>query len=126
MLWELKKKAYRTQQQVMKVAAKVIPFPVPLLLTGPGSVQQLAENVRIRGLKHVLVVTDKVLMKLKLADGLLEALTEEGVNYTVFDDVQPNPTIENVEKGRKVYRKNKCDGIIGFGHWSVNAGYLAL
>lgn len=115
MLWTLKKKAYRAQQQVMKVAANVIPFPIPLLLTGPGSVQRLAENVRIRGLKHVLVVTDKVLMELKLADGLLDALTEEGVNYTIFDDVQPNPTIENVESGRAAYRKHKCDGIIGFG-----------
>ena len=103
MFWELKKKAYRVQHQVMKTASTIIPFPQPVLLTGPGSVNKLAENIKVRGLKHVLVVTDKVLMKLKLADGLLASLKENGVKYTVFDDVQPNPTIENVEKGRRIY-----------------------
>jgi alcohol dehydrogenase class IV len=115
MIWELKKKAYRVQHRVMKAASMVLPFPIPLLLTGPGSVKKLAENIRIRGLKNVLVVTDKVLMKLKLPGQLLESLEQNGINYTVFDAVQPNPTIENVEDGRKVYRKSKCDGIIGFG-----------
>ncbi len=114
-VWEVKKKLYRVQQRVMKVASTVIPFPIPVLLTGPGSVKKLAENIRIRGLKHVLVVTDGVLMKMKLLDGLLKSLEQNEVKYTVFDEVQPNPTIENVEAGRKLYRSSKCDGIIGFG-----------
>ena len=115
MIWTLKKKMYRTQHGVMKVVAGVFPFPVPALLTGPGSVGQLAENIKIRGLKHVLVVTDRILMDLKLPEGLLSALSENGVEYTIFDEVKPNPTIENVEEGRKLYKENKCDGIIGFG-----------
>ncbi len=114
-MWAIKKKLYRIQHRVMKTAATVIPFPIPVLLTGPGSVRKLAENIKIRGLKNVLVVTDKVLMGLKLADGLFESLDENDIKYTVFDEVQPNPTIQNVEAGRKVYRENKCDGIIGFG-----------
>ncbi|MGB9499266.1 MAG: iron-containing alcohol dehydrogenase [Dissulfuribacterales bacterium] len=115
MIWTLKKKAYRAQQKVMKVASTVLPFPVPLLLTGPGSVRKLPENIKVRGLKNVLVVTDKVLMDLKVPKGLLESLEENGVKYTIFDDVKPNPTIESVEAGRKIYKTNKCDGIIGFG-----------
>ena len=115
MLWTVKTKLYRVQQGVMKVAADFLPFPVPVLLTGPGSVRKLAENIRVRRLKHVLVVTDKILMELKLPQGLFDALTENGIKYTVFDDVQPNPTIENVEAGRNMYKLNKCDGIIGFG-----------
>ena len=115
MIWTLKKKMYRVQHGVMKVVAGVFPFPVPALLTGPGSVEKLAENIRIRGLKHVLVVTDKVLMDLGLPAGFLASLEENGVDYTVFDDVKPNPTIENVEAGRKLYKENKCDGLVGFG-----------
>ena len=115
MIWTLKKKAYRAQQKVMKIASTVLPFPVPVLLTGPGSVRKLAENIKVRGLKNVLVVTDKVLMDLKVPKGLLESLEENGVKYTIFDDVKPNPTIESVEAGRKIYKTNKCDGIIGFG-----------
>lgn len=115
MLWTLKKTLYRTQQRVMKETAKVLPFPVPVLLTGPGSVKQLAENVSIRGLRHVLVVTDKVLMGIGLPRPLLESLDAKGISYTVFDDVQPNPTIENVEAGVRVYREHGCDAIVAIG-----------
>lgn len=119
MLWTLKKKLYRTQHQVMKVASAILPFPIPVLLTGPGSVGKLAENIRVRGLKHVMVVTDKVLMELKLADSLLESLRKNGIAYTVYDKVQPNPTIKNVEDGRTLYKKKKCDSLIGFGGGSA-------
>jgi len=119
MIWTLKKGMYRAQQRTMKAVSQVIPFPVPMLLSGAGSVKNLAENIKVRCLKNVLVVTDKVLMDLKLPESLLESLNENGIKYTVFDDVQPNPTIENVEKGRKLYQKNQCDSIIGFGGGSA-------
>lgn len=115
MVWTLKKSFYRIFQMVMRFLARIIPIPVPVLLTGSGSVKKLAENIRARGLKKVLVVSDKVLVELKLLDGLLSSLDEKNINYTVFDDVQPNPTIENVEAGREIYKQNNCKGIIAFG-----------
>ena len=115
MIWTVKKALYRTQQRVMKTTAAFLPFPMPGLLAGAGSVKQLAENINVRGLKHVLVVTDKVLMELGLPKSLLASLDERGIGYTVFDDVQPNPTIENVENGVRVYRDHGCDAIVGFG-----------
>jgi len=115
MIWTLKKGFYRTQQRVMKTASAIIPFPVPMLLSGAGSVNNLAVNIKVRGLKHVLVVTDKILMDLKVPEGFLESLTKNGIKYTIYDNVQPNPTIENVEKGRTIYQKNQCDGIVAFG-----------
>jgi len=115
MLWTLKKKLYRAQQRTMKIAAMVMPFPVPGLLTGPGSVTQLAENLNVRGLKNTLVVTDEVLTGLDLPKDLFSSLTKRGIAYTIYDDVQPNPTIDNVEDGVRVYRDHGCDSIIGFG-----------
>ena len=115
MLWTLKKAAYRTQQRVMKVAAKVLPFPVPTLLTGPGSVRQLAENISVRGLRHVLVVSDKVLVELGLLQSLLSSLEARGIATTIFDEVEPNPSIDTVEAGVRVYRQSGCDAIIAFG-----------
>lgn len=119
MIWTLKKGMYRAQHRAMKVVARVVPFPMPVLLIGPGSIKNLAENIKVRGVRHMLVVTDKVLMDLKLPESLLESLKDHGIRYTVYDNVQPNPTIENVENGRKVYQKNNCDGIIGFGGGSA-------
>lgn len=115
MISTMKNGAHRAFNGALKVAARVLPFPVPVLLTGPGSVKQLAENLKVRRLQHALVVTDRVLMDLKLPASLLASLEEHGIRYTVFDEVQPNPTIGNVEAGRKIYKQNGCDSIIGFG-----------
>lgn len=115
MVWKFKKIYYRLFQMVMKFLAGILPFPVPVLLTGPGSIKILAENIRARGIKNVLVVTDKVLMDLKLLDGMLSSLSEKNIKYTIFDGVQPNPTIENIETGRNIYKQNKCKAIIAFG-----------
>jgi alcohol dehydrogenase class IV len=115
MVWTLKKVYYRVFQMVMRFFAMILPIPVPVLLTGPGSVKMLAENIKARGIKNVLVVTDKMLMEIKLLDEFLASLSEKNINYKVFDDVQPNPTIENVEAGREIYKQNKCKAIIAFG-----------
>jgi alcohol dehydrogenase len=113
--WLLKKTTFRVIQKGMKVAAMVLPFRVPVILTGPGSVKTLVDNIKARGLNNILVVTDKVLMDLKLLDGLQATLKASDIQYVIFDDVQPNPTIENVEAGREMYKQNKCKAIIGFG-----------
>ncbi len=78
MIWTLKKRLYRTQQRVMKTASMIIPFPIPMLLTGAGSVKNLAMNIKVRGLKNVLVVTDKILMDLKVPESFLESLKNNG------------------------------------------------
>ena len=115
MFWSLKKRAYRLNHRVMKTVAAVMPFPHPTVLSGPGSVERLAQNIKMRGHEHVLLVTDQVLLGLGLTEGLCEALDDNDVRYTLFADVQPNPTIENVEAGRGLYRKAGCQAIIGFG-----------
>lgn len=115
MLWSLEKRAYRINHRVLKTASALLPFRQPVVLSGPGSVAQLAENIGIVGLRHVLVVTDRVLLGLGLVDGLLASLEARGIRHTVFADVQPNPTIEDVEAGRAVYLEQRCEGVIGFG-----------
>ncbi len=115
MLGKLKEAYYRTYQTVMKGTASLLPFPIPGLLTGTGSVKQLAENINVRGLRHVLLVTDKDLMALDLPGGFLKTLAERDIAYTVFDRVQPNPTVENIEDGIRSYRASGCDCIVAFG-----------
>lgn len=115
MFWTLKKILFRVIQRVMKLLVSILPFREPELLTGPGSVIGLAEKIKEKKLNHVLVVTDTVLMDLNVPLRFLESLTHHNINYTVFKDVQPNPTIENVENGKLLYKQSKCDGIIGFG-----------
>ena len=115
MLWSLKKRAYRINHRVLKAASGILPFRQPVVLSGPGSVVQLAENIGIMGLGHVLVVTDRVLLGLGLLDGLLAALEARGIRHTLFADVNPNPSIEDVEAGRAVYLEHGCEAVVGFG-----------
>ncbi|MBF0450387.1 MAG: iron-containing alcohol dehydrogenase [Candidatus Magnetomorum sp.] len=115
MIWTLKKASFRIFHMSMKLGAMVLPFPVPKLITGPGSVKKLADQVKADGLSNVLVVTDRVLMGLNVPENLLKSLEAKGIQYKVFDDVQPNPTIHNIENGLQHYRLNKCDGIIAIG-----------
>jgi len=115
MRFSFKKGYHRTYNKVMKYASVILPIPIPKILSGEGSVKKLVENKKLKKLKNILIVTDKVLVQLNLLDDLLNSLKENSINYVIYDAVQPNPTIKNVEDGRILYKKNKCDGIIAFG-----------
>jgi len=65
--------------------------------------------------KKPLVVTDKMLIKMNIIDGLIESMRANKVDYVVFNGVQPNPTIDNIEAGVNFYMDNKCDSVIAFG-----------
>ena len=106
---------YRAFQKTMKLSVNFLDWTPPQLLKGAGSVKELPKLVKEQGLDNVLVVTDKGLMGLHLLDGLFEGLEKEGIKYSIYDEVQPNPTIYNVEDALKIYKENNCQGFIAFG-----------
>jgi hypothetical protein len=63
----------------------------------------------------VLVVTDKGLVAAGLVERLLNTLEEARISFTLYDEVQPNPAIQNVEDGVRLYLANGCKGIVAFG-----------
>ncbi len=87
----------------------------PQLLEGEGAVLKLPILIKEKGINKVLVVTDKGLMSIHLLDPLFEELKAQGIEYFVYDGVQPNPTIPNIEQCRDMYLDNNCEGIIAFG-----------
>ena len=115
MLWSLQKTLYRTYQVVMKGVLAILPFPVPELFAGAGSLGTLPGSIQSKGIDHVFVVTDKGLMAAGLVQRLLSTLEENKISFTLYDNVQPNPTIQNVEEGLKLYLANNCEGIVAFG-----------
>ncbi len=119
MLWTLKKCWYRIYQRVFKVAMCFMDWSAPQLLEGAGSVLRLPELIKSKGVKKVLVVTDKGLIALHLLDPLFAKLDEVGIAYVVFDGVRPNPTIPCIEECKDMYVKNGCEGVIAFGGGSA-------
>lgn len=115
MCWIMKKCWYRTYQKVLKLAMCFMDWSEPKLFEGPGSVLKLPQFIKEKNINKVLVVTDKGLMNLKLLDPLFDELTKNGIEYFVYDGVQPNPTIPNIEECKDMYINNGCQGIIAFG-----------
>lgn len=105
----------RIYQGVFKVGMNLLPWGMPETLEGAGAVKKLPALIREKGYKKVLVVTDHMLMELGLLDSLFAAMKEDGVEYVVYDGVQPNPTDVNVNEGLKLFRENGCEAMVAFG-----------
>ena len=121
MISNLKKAYYRTYQKVFKVAMCLMDWSEPEVIEGSGAIKRLPKLVKSKNIKKVMVVTGKRHTKLHLLDSLYESLEAEGIEYVVFDNVQPNPTIPNIEDARKTYIENNCEGIIACGGGSPMA-----
>lgn len=106
---------YRAYQTAYKGAMTFLNWDEPYLLKGEGAVKKLPALVKSKGINNVLIVTDKGLMSLGLLGGMLEEMDKNEVKYVIYDGVQPNPTIDNIEEARRIYLKNGCQGIIAFG-----------
>ncbi|MFD0835690.1 iron-containing alcohol dehydrogenase [Mariniflexile aquimaris] len=87
----------------------------PLSLIGPGALNDLGEELKELPYKKALFVTDKILVKIGVANKVLEVLKASGIEVVVFDNVQPNPTVENVNEGLKLLKDNSCDLILTLG-----------
>ncbi len=113
----LKNIYYRTYQTAFKavMGTDLFNWKEPELLEGPGAVRRLPAFVKSKGINKVLVVTDKGLTGLHLLDGMYEELDKANVQYVVYDGVQPNPSIENIEEAKDMYITNNCEALIAFG-----------
>ena len=124
-MWQLKKAFFRTYQSVFKIAMCAFDWSEPELLEGEGAIERLPAFIKTKGLKKVLIVTDKGLTSLHLLDGLYAKLEEDGIEYAVYDGTQPNPTIQNIEDARQMYVDNGCEGVIAFGGSPMDCAKIA-
>ena len=86
---------------------------------GAGAIREIVPEVRGRGAKKVLVVTDSALMKAQVATKVTQVLDEAGVAYEVYDKIKPNPTIENVQEGVAACKAAGADIIVAIGGGSA-------
>ena len=72
---------------------------------GKGAREELPREIRKRGFKKVLVVTDHSLIDCKIAEKITSLLDANGIEYDVFAEVKPNPTVTNCKNGIKKCRE---------------------
>ena len=86
---------------------------------GRGSREELSNEIKTRGFKKVLVVTDKTLVDCGVASKVTDVLDKADIEYVVYSEVKPNPTVKNVQDGVKVCKENAADVIVAVGGGSA-------
>lgn len=111
------KKVYcRVFQFAFKMAIPILPYRNPYILN---STTDIPEYLKEKNIEKVLLVTDKSINQLGLMEPLKSALEEHHIQYLLFDETVPNPTVKNVEDALQMYKANNCKAIIGFGGGSA-------
>ena len=82
---------------------------------GAGAIGAIPDEIRARGFKKVFVASDPDLVKFGVSAKVTDLLTAEGIDYTLFSDIKPNPTIENVKAGIEAYKSYGADCIVAIG-----------
>ncbi len=100
---------------ILKAAAIILPVPTPLVFAGPGSRLQLCATIASSGVKNILIVSDATLNKLGLLDDMQAELAKRGVSYVVYDGIEPDPTVAQIEAGFAVLQDNNCEAVLAVG-----------
>ena len=106
----------RSFQIVLRLALPILPYRDPLVLE---QVENIPACLKKMHIEKVLIVTDGFLHISGMLEPMKKALNHAGIEYIVYDEVTPNPTVLNVELARERYVQEHCQGLIGFGGGSA-------
>lgn len=87
----------------------------PINLLGRGCLAELKQPLSTMGCKKALVVSDKFLMGNGTVKKVTDILKGAGVDFVVYDEPKPNPTVKNVEDGYRILTDEKCDLVVSIG-----------
>jgi len=91
----------------------------PISYHGEGALDAIAQELSSRGYKKAFVCTDPDLIKFNVTKKVLDKLDAAKIPYTVFSNIQSNPTIENVQDGVEAYKKSGADCMVSVGGGSA-------
>ena len=82
---------------------------------GHGAIKEIPGLVKARGFKKAFVASDPDLVKFGVTANVTNLLEENGIEYTLYSDIKPNPTIENIQHGVEAYKESGADMMITIG-----------
>ncbi len=85
--------------------------PMGTTTVGAGSIVGLSQHVRAHG-RRAFVVSDPGVRAAGVLDAVTETLTNDGLEWTAFVDVDPNPTDANVAAGVAALREFGSEGVV--------------
>lgn len=85
------------------------------LVFGSNTLNLLPDELLPMGAQRPLIVTDRGLRHAGIVGRVEGVLRDAGLSSCVFDGVEPNPSVETVERGVSLYRQNACDSLLALG-----------
>ncbi len=82
---------------------------------GAGAIKEIPNEIKARGFKKAFVASDPDLVKFGITAKVTDLLDEAGIAYALYSNIQPNPTIENVQTGVQAFKDTGADCIIAIG-----------
>ena len=82
---------------------------------GAGAIKEIATEVKGRGFKKAFVCSDPDLIKFGVTKKVTDVLDNADIDYEIYSEIKPNPTIENVKTGVAAFKASGADCIIAIG-----------
>ena len=82
---------------------------------GKGAIQAIPEIIKQKGFRKAFVASDPGLVQFGVTAKVTDLLQENGIDFEVYSNIKPNPTIENVQAGVEAYKKSGADFMISIG-----------
>ena len=82
---------------------------------GAGAIKEITVEAKNRGFKKAFVCSDPDLVKFNVTSKVTDLLKAENMDFEIYSEIQPNPTIENVQGGVAAFKKAGADYIIAIG-----------
>ena len=82
---------------------------------GKGAIREIPGIIKEKRLNKAFIATDPDLVKAGVTKKVTDLLDENGLEYEIYSDIKPNPTIENVKSGVEAYKKSGADYMITVG-----------
>ena len=102
------------QKKETYMSPSVFSFPNKIIF-GVGTINTLVEQLSPFSIRKVLLVTDKGIRQVGLANQATQQLEAAQIDYAIFDGVHGNPVEEDVCDGAAVFQQEGCDFVIGMG-----------
>jgi len=106
----------RVFQMGFRAALPLLPYREPQVVDNCSGLAAVFAKENVHA---VLIVTDKGIVNNGLTAPLQEVLRQSGVSFAIYDNTQPNPTVDNVEEALALYRANNCSALIAIGGGSA-------
>lgn len=82
---------------------------------GKGAINEIATEVKGRGFKKCFVCSDPDLLKFGVTKRVTDVLKNASIDYEIYSQIKPNPTVENVQTGVAAFKASGADCIIAIG-----------